>query len=94
MQSIFHFAFNVTDLTKARDFYGNIMQCQEGRSTESWVDFDFYGHQISLHLGTPFKTENTGKVGEHLVPMPHFRDPFGNPIEIKSFDSHRQVFDQ
>ena len=137
MQSIFHFAFNVTDLTKARNFYGNIMQCQEGRSTQSWVDFDFCGHQISLHLGTPFKTENTGIVGEYLVPMPHFglilaaddwetmadrlkgadvdfeippssrfkgepgeqrtmffRDPFGNPIEIKSFDSHHQVFEQ
>jgi extradiol dioxygenase family protein len=36
------------------------------------VDFDFFTHQISLHLGEPFKTSNTGRVGEHLVPMPHF----------------------
>lgn len=36
------------------------------------MDFDFYGHQISLHLGTPFKTERTGHVGNVLVPMPHF----------------------
>jgi hypothetical protein len=46
--------------------------CAEGRSTVTWVDFDFFGHQISLHLGEPFKTTRTGKVGDHLVPMPHF----------------------
>ncbi len=72
MQSLFHFAFNVTDLDAARRFYGGTLGCTEGRSTDTWVDFDFFGHQISLHLGTPFKTENTGHVGEHLVPMPHF----------------------
>ncbi len=72
MQSLFHFAFNVTDLDAARRFYGGILGCTEGRSTGTWVDFDFFGHQISLHLGTPFKTENTGHVGDHLVPMPHF----------------------
>ncbi len=72
MQSVFHFAFNVTDLDQARRFYGGVLGCAEGRSTETWVDFDFFGHQISLHLGTPFKTERTGHVGDTLVPMPHF----------------------
>lgn len=72
MRSQFHFAFNVTDLDQARRFYGDVLGCTEGRSTETWVDFDFFGHQISLHLGTPFATANTGHVGEHLVPMPHF----------------------
>jgi uncharacterized protein len=72
MRSLFHFAFNVTDLDQARRFYGGVLGCAEGRSTATWVDFDFFGHQISLHLGTPFRTENTGRVGEHLVPMPHF----------------------
>ena len=72
MNAIFHFAFNVTDLEKARRFYGDLLQCKEGRSTDSWVDFDFFGHQISLHLGKPLETSNTGKVGEHKVPMPHF----------------------
>jgi extradiol dioxygenase family protein len=48
------------------------MGAAEGRSTDTWVDFDFFGHQLSLHLGTPFATANTGKVGEHMVPMPHF----------------------
>ena len=72
MKSLFHFAFNVTDLNEARQFYGGVLGCREGRSTATWVDFDFFSHQISLHLGQPFKTENTGHVGDTLVPMPHF----------------------
>lgn len=133
--SIFHLAYHVTDLDKAREFYGGLLGCEEGRSTDTWVDFDFFGHQISLHLGTPFATTNTGKVGDHMVPMPHlgvilpmadwqmladrlveegltfelepfvrfpgepgeqgtmfFRDPSGNPIEIKGFDNNAGVF--
>ena len=72
MRSLFHFAFNVTDLDQARRFYGDVLGCTEGRSTATWVDFDFMGHQLSLHLGPPFKTERTGHVGDTLVPMPHF----------------------
>lgn len=72
MRSFFHFAFNVTDLDTARQFYGGVLGCAEGRSTATWVDFDFFGHQLSLHLGQPFPTANTGHVGDHLVPMPHF----------------------
>ncbi|NMM77301.1 VOC family protein [Acidovorax sp. SRB_24] len=72
MPSIFHFAFNVTDLAQARSFYGQTLGCREGRSTDTWVDFDFFGHQISLHLGEPFATARTGRVGDAMVPMPHF----------------------
>jgi len=72
MQSYFHFAFNVTDLNQTRQFYGGVLGCREGRSTATWVDFDFFGHQLSMHLGEPFKTSPTGRVGDHLVPMPHF----------------------
>ena len=71
MHSLFHLAYHVTDLNKAREFYGGVLGCPEGRSTDTWVDFNFFGHQISLHLGEPFKTTNTGKVGDHMVPMPH-----------------------
>ncbi|MFL9926053.1 VOC family protein [Herbaspirillum lusitanum] len=71
MQSIFHLAYHVTDLDQARKFYGDILGCKEGRSTDTWVDFDFFGHQISLHLGPVFAVTNTGKVGHHMVPMPH-----------------------
>ena len=72
MKSLFHLAFNVTDLDEARRFYGSVLGCAEGRSTPTWVDFDFFGHQLSLHLGEAFKTERTGHVGDQLVPMPHF----------------------
>jgi len=71
MSSIFHLAYNVRDLDQARRFYGQVLGCAEGRSTATWVDFDFFGHQISLHLGEPFATANTGHVGDVLVPMPH-----------------------
>lgn len=70
-RSLFHFAFHVTDLDEARRFYGGVLGCTEGRSTDTWVDFDFFSHQISLHLGEPLKTTLTGRVGDHLVPMPH-----------------------
>lgn len=72
MRSLFHLAFHVTDLDEARRFYAGVLGCEEGRSTDTWVDFDFFDHQISLHLGTPFKTERTGLVGGVKVPMPHF----------------------
>jgi uncharacterized protein len=68
----FHLAFHIRDLDEARAFYGATLGCAEGRSTATWVDFDFFGHQISLHLGTPFATSDTGLVGDHKVPMPHF----------------------
>lgn len=70
-KSRFHLAYHVTDLDEARAFYAGLLGCAEGRSTDTWVDFDFFGHQISLHLGKPFPVANTGKVGEHMVPMPH-----------------------
>ncbi len=135
MRSLFHFAFNVTNLDTARQFYGDVLGCKEGRSTATWVDFDFFNHQISLHLGEPFKTAATGRVGEVMVPMPHFGlvlelpqwqamaqrltqagtafvlppqlrfagqpgeqwamffcDPFGNPLEVKGFESLDTVY--
>ena len=72
MRSLFHLAFNVTDLDLARRFYGEVLGCVEGRSTATWVDFDCYDHQLSLHLGQPFETRNTGLVDGMQVPMPHF----------------------
>ncbi|WP_435170118.1 VOC family protein [Falsirhodobacter sp. 1013] len=71
MKSLFHLAIHITDLDTARAFYGDVLGCQEGRSTDTWVDFDFFGHQLSLHLGKPFEVTRTGKVGDHMVMMPH-----------------------
>ena len=71
MKTAFHLAYHVRDLDESRAFYGGLLGCPEGRSTDTWVDFDFFGHQISLHLGEPFPVTNTGRVGDHMVPMPH-----------------------
>ncbi len=71
MKSLFHMAYNVTDLEETKKFYSEVLGCTQGRSTETWVDFNFFGHQISMHLGEPFKVAHTGKVGEHMVAMPH-----------------------
>ena len=73
MPQPFHFAFFVRDLDSTRRFYGEILGCREGRSTDTWVDFDFFGNQISAHTtGQVTPTQNTGKVENILVPMPHF----------------------
>ncbi|MEL6261440.1 MAG: VOC family protein [Cyanobacteria bacterium J06554_11] len=71
MNSLFHLAYCVNDLESARQFYGGTLGCAEGRSTETWVDFDFFGHQISLHLGEPAKSPSKGHVEDQQVPMPH-----------------------
>ncbi len=68
----FHLACHVHDLDAARDFYGGLLGCAEGRSAETWIDYDFFGHQLSLHLGEPFATADSGQVGDERVPMPHF----------------------
>lgn len=69
----FHFAFFVKDLDSTRRFYGETLGCNEGRSTDTWVDFDFFGNQISAHTTGPAGvTQNTGVVAGIAVPMPHF----------------------
>lgn len=135
MLTPFHLAIHVRDLDEARAFYGGVLGCEEGRSAPTWVDFAFFGHQLSLHLGEPFANAATGRVGDKMVPMPHFgvvlhlpdwkalaerltaagvafllppsvrfegepgeqwmmffRDPSGNPIEIKGFPTMDGVF--
>ena len=73
MARSFHFAFFVGDLATTRRFYGELLGCREGRSTETWVDFDFFGNQISAHTtGRVTPTQNTGTVDGVNVPMPHF----------------------
>jgi extradiol dioxygenase family protein len=71
--SPFHLAFPVHDLTLARRFYGETLGCPEGRSSEEWVDFNFYGHQIVAHLA-PGETGATQRnaVDGHGVPVRHF----------------------
>jgi len=69
----FHLAFPVHDLAAARHFYGAVLGCDEGRSSEAWIDFDFFGHQIVAHLdpdAAPVAVSNP--VDGHDVPVPHF----------------------
>ena len=71
--NVFHLAYTVTDLDSARRFYGELLGCQEGRSTDTWVDFNFFGNQLSLHVGEVVKrSKTTSKVDDISVPMPHF----------------------
>lgn len=69
----FHLAFPVTSLANARDFYGALLGCPEGRSSDDWVDFDFYGHQIVAHV-TPAEAHpiRTSAVDGDAVPVRHF----------------------
>jgi hypothetical protein len=69
----FHLAFPVTDLARARDFYGRYLGCAEGRSSDAWVDFDFYGHQIVAHkVASAQMAEATSLVDGDNVPVRHF----------------------
>lgn len=70
---LFHLAFPVDDLAKARAFYGDLLGCPEGRSSDAWVDFNFYGHQIVAHLAAEEAGHrNTSAVDGHDVPVRHF----------------------
>jgi extradiol dioxygenase family protein len=73
MKNLFHLAFPVNDLSAAREFYGGVLGCEEGRSSEGWIDFNLYGHQIVTHLadeGAGVKATN--HVDADHVPVPHF----------------------
>ncbi len=70
---LFHLAFPVRDIAEARRFYGDLLGCPEGRSSEAWVDFDFYGHQIVAHLSpAECGLAATGQVDGDAVPVRHF----------------------
>lgn len=69
----FHLAFPVRDLAEARQFYGELLGCPEGRSSDEWVDFNFYGHQIVAHLSPDECTQAaTSSVDSQQVPVRHF----------------------
>ena len=70
----FHLAFPVSDLSAARQFYGEVLGCSEGRSSDEWIDFNLYGHQVVAHL-VASKTDaaaGSNVVDDQDVPVPHF----------------------
>ncbi len=69
----FHYAFKIKDIASTRSFYVDILGCKEGRSTKTWIDFDFFGHQLSAHISDQRPPlDYCGKVDGVAVPIPHF----------------------
>ena len=73
----FHLAFPVNDLAATRSFYVDVLGCREGRNSDHWIDFDFFGHQVVAHR-IPDSVQQTAAdarsnhVDGHDVPVPHF----------------------
>ena len=69
----FHLAIPVQNLEKCRTFYRDVLNCEEGRSSDHWVDFNFFGHQLVIHQKDGFNPERiSNPVDGHDVPVPHF----------------------
>ena len=68
----FHLAFPVDNLDKTREFYTAILGCKEGRSSDNWIDFDMYGHQVVAHLVDELELVQTNPVDGDNVPASHF----------------------
>ena len=69
----FHLAFPVKDLTETHQFYTQILGCSTGRSSDHWIDFNMWGHQVVAHL-SPDEAKESSKnaVDGHGVPVRHF----------------------
>jgi uncharacterized protein len=79
----FHLAFPVHDLAEARAFYAEVLGCVEGRSSEEWIDFSLFGHQIVAHLiADKAAAPVTNPVDGQHVPVPHF----GIVLDLAGFD--------
>ena len=81
----FHLAVPVRDIAEARAFYGGVLGLPEGRSAETWVDFDFFGHQFVVHHA-PERAGGDAAVNPvdgHGVPVPHF----GVVLTLEAFDA-------
>jgi hypothetical protein len=78
----FHYAFKVKDIESTKKFYHEILGCKLGRETKNWVDFDFFGHQLSAHISSNIlELDYCGVVDGVSVPIPHY----GCILEVKDF---------
>lgn len=69
----FHLAFPIKDIEETRSFYGDLLRCAIGRSTDKWIDFNFFGHQLSAHVKPEeLALAKTNEVDGHAVPVRHF----------------------
>ena len=79
----FHLAFPVRDIASTRRFYGDVLGCEEGRSADRWIDYDFFGHQLSAHVTPSAERAGTNPVDGDEVPIPHF----GVVLDLATFDT-------
>jgi uncharacterized protein len=85
----FHYAFKVKDISSTRDFYVTILGCTEGRYTERWIDFDFFGNQLSAHISDNLPSlDYCGLVDGVAVPIPHF----GSILAMDDFNRIEEQF--
>lgn len=83
----FHYAFKVKDIESTRKFYLELLGCPEGRSTKSWIDFDFFGNQLSAHISETIpELDYCGVVDDVKVPIPHY----GAIVTMKIFEELKQ----
>ena len=87
MKNPFHLAIPVNDLIKATDFYQNILGCKRGRSSETWIDFNLFGHQLVCHYVKKLHKGNTKPVDGDEVPVPHF----GVILSFEQFDELAEI---
>lgn len=69
---IFHLAFPVIDLEATRNFYVDVLGCRVGRASETWIDFDFFGYQITAHKVDQRHSNAANCVDDKAIPVPHF----------------------
>ena len=89
----FHLAIPVNNLASTRSFYRGILGCEEGRSAESWVDFNFFGHQLVCHLDDKVNRKSEAihtPVDGHVVPVPHF----GIVLDMKAWKQVAELLKQ
>ena len=83
MTTNFHYAFKVKDIENTKRFYHDILGCELGRETDHWVDFNFFGHQLSAHVSSEItELDYCGSVDGVKVPIPHF----GCVLLLKEFE--------
>lgn len=89
--SPFHLAIPVNDLAKSRDFYGQVLELEEGRSSDHWVDFNFFGHQLVIHLKDNYNIEkDSNHVDGKDVPIPHY----GIVLEWNQFHNFSKLLEK
>ncbi|UAJ09351.1 VOC family protein [Glacieibacterium megasporae] len=70
--SPFHLAFRIDAIEPTRHFYAGLLGCRQGREAANWIDFEFYGHQISAHVGPRPEKVLMTRVDDEEVPLSHF----------------------